>query len=1159
MPGTIDQASELMADALRTLGAVSGDINAAAQLLALLGWDLPPGVADIGLAQLDVSALVTNIEALIALRSQEDASDAQIAAAVAEVVLALKNTLTDLQNFAASLNAEQDYLKATDIVDQFFPRLADLLVIGLVSSSAPWVVPFCVLVGIFEFVQMQADPSIFQVQHIRSIVHWERFGPLFSDPTSLMGIVYDWGTPNFDGPTFITNVGNCAEHFCDHVEFQTLPQQLEEAIVGQPVADAATNPLPQVNFSIVREAGVNAAEVGISLFPLPPTTTGGSDGGLGLSPYVYSATETTFAMSDVVSFEIATQAYLEGIIALVVRPSTKPQLLTDLIFDPPSGPSTAPASFTLTLTNTAPTGQRQTFFSALGITIDAASFSVGFSADASENLNPAFLANITDGRVMIVPDQSDGFLASVLPQGGITASVNLTVEYSQANGLVIQGGAGLSTQFVLNKQLGPIVLNIVQLALNASPQNLTGTAALTTTVIIGPVTATIAAMGASVVMAFQNGNLGPVDLSAGFKPPSGVGLSVDAADVVGGGFLAFDTTQHQYSGVLSLAFNRFALQAFGLITTGDAGGGYTILALIDADFPPMQLGWGFTLDGVGGLLAMHRSASEDALRAAVKSGQVSSILFPKNPITNAPLVLSELHTLFPAAPGRFIFGPMALIGWGTPTVLTASVAVIIELPEPIEIILLARVNALLPDPSAPLVKINMDALGVLDLSQGELSLDASLFDSKLVSFTISGDMALRAVWSGPQREFLLAIGGFHPQFTPPTGFPTLKRIAIDMSSHSIAKLHLDAYLAITSNTIQFGSDLDIFIGVSGFGLAGHLGFDALLQLSPFHFDADISGSLALMGGSDDLTSISVQATLSGPAPWNIAGKFKVHIIFFDVSKSFSVTWGADAPSQQIAAVDVSQLITTSLIDPRNWESQLPYGVSPLVSTRANGDQTSIMAYPSSNLEVHQSVAPLDITIACFGGAPISGATNFAITAFTVGGTALSLVTIQDDFAPAQFFQLTDEEKLARPSYELHDAGVQTDQNLLATGNSIIKPIQYETFYIDSVNAAVRTDPGLPTIPLSIGDLQATILSGASGKSVFRNSGSNRFTAPGNPVAVTPPVFVMVDSTTLTADPASPATGLVYSDVQALMDQAIAANPARRANLEIVATHELVTA
>ena len=317
----------------------------------------------------------------------------------------------------------------------------------------------------------------------------------------------------------------------------------------------------------------------------------------------------------------------------------------------------------------------------------------------------------------------------------------------------------------------------------------------------------------------------------------------------------------------------------------------------------MQLGWGFTLNGVGGLLAVNRTADVDALRAAVKSGKVSSILFPTTAISNATQVLSALDTLFPTAPGRFLFGPMALIGWGTPTILTGSLAVILELPEPIEIILLAKIEAKLPTPSSALVHLNMDALGVLDLTQDEFSLDASLFDSKLISFTITGDMALRANWAS-QREFLLAIGGFHPQFTPPAGFPSLNRVAISMPSGIVSKLRLAAYLAITSNSLQFGATLDVFIGVSGCGISGHLGFDALLQLDPFQFSADISGSVAVTVGGDDLASVSLDATLSGPAPWHIAGSFKIHVIFWDVGVSFSASWGLDAPALPVSTIDV---------------------------------------------------------------------------------------------------------------------------------------------------------------------------------------------------------------------------------------------------------------
>ncbi len=273
-------------------------------------------------------------------------------------------------------------------------------------------------------------------------------------------------------------------------------------------------------------------------------------------------------------------------------------------------------------------------------------------------------------------------------------------------------------------------------------------------VVIGPVQATVSGLGIAANVTFPNdgGDLGPADLAFDFKPPSGAGLTIDAAGVSGGGFLEYDSVKSEYQGVLQLQFNSIALQAFGLIATQVAGSdGYSLIALVDADFPPVELGLGFTLNGVGGLLAMHRSAAVDALRAAVKAGQLASILFPKNAITNAAQVLGELDVLFPGAPGRFLFGPMALIGWGTPTVVTASLAVIVELPEPVEIVVLGVIQAKLPTPSAPLVRLNMDVLGVLDLSQDELSLDATLFDSKLISYTLSGDMALRVQLGGAKR------------------------------------------------------------------------------------------------------------------------------------------------------------------------------------------------------------------------------------------------------------------------------------------------------------------------------------------------------------------------------------------------------------------------
>ena len=89
----------------------------------------------------------------------------------------------------------------------------------------------------------------------------------------------------------------------------------------------------------------------------------------------------------------------------------------------------------------------------------------------------------------------------------------------------------------------------------------------------------------------------------------------------------------------------------------------------------------------------------DALRAALKADKLAAILFPKNAVSNAPLVLAQLDALFPTAQGRFLFSPIALIGWGKPYYDGGTSAVVLELPEPIRIILIARLAVRLPTPS----------------------------------------------------------------------------------------------------------------------------------------------------------------------------------------------------------------------------------------------------------------------------------------------------------------------------------------------------------------------------------------------------------------------------------------------------------------------------
>src|SRR5581483_2247041 len=128
------------------------------------------------------------------------------------------------------------------------------------------------------------------------------------------------------------------------------------------------------------------------------------------------------------------------------------------------------------------------------------------------------------------------------------------------------------------------------------------------------------------VAAPARGTFGDIDLQFGFKSPSGIGLGLDVSGLTGGGFLSHDEAAQQYAGVLQLAFESYQLKAFGLLATRlPTGPGYSLVAMIDAEFPPIPLGFGFLLDGAGGLFGVHRSANIDALRAAQTSHTLGNL------------------------------------------------------------------------------------------------------------------------------------------------------------------------------------------------------------------------------------------------------------------------------------------------------------------------------------------------------------------------------------------------------------------------------------------------------------------------------------------------------------------------------------------------------
>jgi hypothetical protein len=307
-------------------------------------------------------------------------------------------------------------------------------------------------------------------------------------------------------------------------------------------------------------------------------------------------------------------------------------------------------------------------------------------------------------------------------------------------------------------------------------------------------------------------------------------------------------------------------------------------------------------------------------------------------------------------------------------------------------------------------------------------------------------------------------------------------------------LRFESYLALTSNTVQFGARFDFSYSAAGFTLAGFLGFDALFQFAPFEFIADVGAMVALKRGSNVLMGLFLDMTLAGPTPWHVWGKATFKVLFFKVSIRFDHRFGQEEPPALPEPIDVLRLLAEALGDRRNWSSALPQSEPAIVSLRDSATTATQRVHPLAQLTVRQRVVPLNRPVTRFGNAPLAGGTTaFTVAASGTDNTPLRMTStmVRDAFALAQYQEMSDEEKLARPAFETQDAGLQFGVEQAAYQYEALTDtaISYETLIIDPTRPGEKlSEPYV--LPQTV--LEAVVILGAAGQAAIRRSGSARY-------------------------------------------------------------------
>jgi hypothetical protein len=955
-------------------------------------------------------------------------SDSQHLAALLAFGEALTAYFAALGNLAAAVDSAISAATIPDageraaaqaLAAELAKRLADLIIVAALTRVAPELMFVLKLLGLADWSYRESDgANALSTDHVEMRLHMERLQDLVSDPTGHLRSTLGWGTPAFDPIEFFAIYPRLfpAERSITYGVDAADPFLRHGAVTVKRASDAAPPGL-RIRWD---------AEYGFG----DETRVEFSDAwGAALSGSLTLSAGASGLIQAPLSIDVTTAADASGDVRLYVDRNDG------------AGPVDLLGGTGL-----------------LSVRLDNVAIGLDIKGDWNPGTGVAafdalLFAAVKGATLVIGTGESDSFIGELLADADVSGSFNLTAEWSAQDGLRVQGSGGVEIRLPVHKSLGFATLESLYVALRIAGD---GTMQLEISAAVtgkfGPLTAAVDRLGANLDIRFADdtgGRFGFFDLDLGFKPPTGVGLAIDAEVATGGGYLYFDPDNEEYAGVLELSLLDYVtVKAIGLITTRlpDGSPGFSLLLIITAEFGTgIQLGFGFTLLGVGGLLGLNRTMKLQPLLDAVRSGAIQSVMFPADVVANAARIISDLRTYFPSARGIFLIGPMAKIGWGTPPLLTLSLGIIIQIPGNIAILGVLRV--VLPDEQAAVLRLQVNFLGAIEFDKQRAWLFAALFDSRILNTTLEGEMGVLFAW-GDQANFVVSVGGFHPQFQAPAlPFNVPQRITSNILDASYGRIRIAGYFAVTSNTVQFGARAELFFGTSSANVEGHLSFDALFQFNPFYFAIDISASVEVKLFGFGLFSISLHFTLEGPSPWRATGYGKIGFLFFSKKVTFDFTWGP-AQDTSLPPIQVLPLLVAEYQKLENWRAALPSANSLTVSLRtlpAGG--TTLVLHPLGRLAVSQRAVPLDIDITKVGSQRPSDATRFTLS--VTSGLDKS-GDIDEAFAIGQFQDFDDATKLSQPAFEPLPGGLEAAPSGrdYRTGNAVKRNVRYETIVLD---------------------------------------------------------------------------------------------------------------
>jgi hypothetical protein len=332
-----------------------------------------------------------------------------------------------------------------------------------------------------------------------------------------------------------------------------------------------------------------------------------------------------------------------------------------------------------------------------------------------------------------------------------------------------------------------------------------------------------------------------------------VGLQAGPVELAGG---LIEVKPGQYDGEIKVNIEAFELIALGSWATIDGHPSLFVFAMLNE--PPLGGPEFFYVTGLAFGFGYNRSLRLPTLDELPQYPFVTAAMAGTKPGANpfsspdptAALTYLNEHGCVPPTEGENWIA--AGVRFKSFELLQSFALLTVQFGREIEIALLGlSVMSVPTEVPEPIAYAELALEASFSTATGLVALSAQLTPQ---SYILSKDCQLTGgfafyLWTKavegqpPPGEFVLTLGGYHPRFTPPRGYPSVPRIGANWKVSSALVVKAGLYFALTPSCVMAGGSLEAAWKSGGLQLTFTAEADFLLGWKPFHYSVDISVTL----------------------------------------------------------------------------------------------------------------------------------------------------------------------------------------------------------------------------------------------------------------------------------------------------------------------------